>query len=329
VSSWIEKNILNNTGFVGRIRLNLRLEELPLKDTHAFWGANTKNISNEEKLKYISVTGSIPRYLEEIDARFSSEKNIERLAFNPSGILFNDFHSIFNDIFGTRSQKYKQIVSTLVSGPRSFEEICQKLKIEANGAITQYLQDLVEAGFLRRDYNFDFKGKKTKFSYFKLRDNYLRFYLKYIDPNHDKIKNQIVKDFSFESLINWPSILGLQFENTVLNNLNRVIELLKINSHEIISAGPYVQKKNAKNKGACQIDLLILTRFQTMYLCEIKFKKKVGTSIIAEVQKKINIFKRPKSFSIRPVLIYAGELEEEVTSSQFFNFTVSADDLMS
>lgn len=37
VSSWIEKNILSNTGFLGRISLSLNLEELSLLDCNQFW----------------------------------------------------------------------------------------------------------------------------------------------------------------------------------------------------------------------------------------------------------------------------------------------------
>jgi len=38
-SSWIEKNILSSTGFVGRVSYKLSLEELPLRDCTKFWGA--------------------------------------------------------------------------------------------------------------------------------------------------------------------------------------------------------------------------------------------------------------------------------------------------
>jgi AAA+ ATPase superfamily predicted ATPase len=39
VSSWIEKNILSSTGFVGRIDLVLSLEELSLTECNQFWGS--------------------------------------------------------------------------------------------------------------------------------------------------------------------------------------------------------------------------------------------------------------------------------------------------
>src|SRR5262249_39520768 len=57
-SSWIEKNILNSTGFVGRISLTLTLEALPLSDCNQFW---SDNISAYEKYKVLAVVGGIPK----------------------------------------------------------------------------------------------------------------------------------------------------------------------------------------------------------------------------------------------------------------------------
>jgi len=37
ISSWIEKNILSSTGFMGRISLDIILEELPLYECNEFW----------------------------------------------------------------------------------------------------------------------------------------------------------------------------------------------------------------------------------------------------------------------------------------------------
>jgi hypothetical protein len=79
-SYWIAKNILSSTGFFGRISLTLLLEELPISECSAFWG-NRKKISAYEKFKVLSVTGGVPRYLEEIRSDLSGEANILRLSF--------------------------------------------------------------------------------------------------------------------------------------------------------------------------------------------------------------------------------------------------------
>ena len=113
ISSWIEKNILNSTGFFGRIDLTLTLEELEIKDCVKFWGSRQANVSAQEKLRILGVTGGIPKYLELINPKVSAEENIRQLCFMKSGFLFNEFERIFHDLFSKRSEIYKKIVEEL------------------------------------------------------------------------------------------------------------------------------------------------------------------------------------------------------------------------
>ena len=69
VSSWIEKNILSSTGFLGRPTMHMTIDELPLQDCKEFWQPYTDKISNYEKLKLLSFTGGVPRYLELINPK--------------------------------------------------------------------------------------------------------------------------------------------------------------------------------------------------------------------------------------------------------------------
>ena len=57
-------------------------------------------------------------------------------------------------------------------------------------------------------------------------------------------------------------------------------------------------------------------------MCEIKFQKKINRNVINEIDKKIAILKKPKNISIRPVLIYEGEISESVVKSDFFDKTI-------
>ena len=155
VSAWITDNILHNTGFAGRDSWDIVLDELPLHHCNRFWGKAGERISATEKLDLLSVTGGVPKYLEEIDPGLSSEENIRRLCFQREGILFREFDRIWSDVFGKRAASYKTIVESLAHGSRTVQELSQLLGKERSGHMSEYLADLVLGGFLAKDTVFD------------------------------------------------------------------------------------------------------------------------------------------------------------------------------
>jgi hypothetical protein len=318
-SSWIEKNILNNTNFLGRVSYTLTLEELPIKKCKNFWGAQEKNISGYEKLKILSVVGGVPRYLEEVKPGLGAEENIRKMCFQKGAFLVDEFDRIFANVFLRKSEVYKDIVTHLSTGSKEFKEICGLLKKEYSGRILEYLEELELAGFVKRDYTWDIKfGQDVKLSKYRLSDNYLRFYLKYIKGNKTKIERSSFNVKTISALPGWESIMGLQFENLVLNNRAYIYDKLNIRAEDIVSENPYFQHETTKQK-SCQIDYLIQTKFQTLYVCEIKFSKNIiPLGIIEEVQKKIDRLKKPKGMSCRPVVIHVNEVSESVKDSGYF-----------
>lgn len=324
ISSWIEENILSSTGFMGRISLDLILEELPLHECNQFWHTQQDRVSAFDKFKILSVMGGVPRYLEEILPNQSAESNIQRLCFQKEGFLFAEFERIFSDLFSTRSATYKTIVERLVEGPCELSDIYAALKVEKSGVISNYMDDLVTTGFISQDFTWHLKtGVDSKLSHYRLKDNYLRFYLKYIQPNKKKIERQGLK-----LLPQWQSAMGLQFENLVLGNRKSVQQILGIDPSEIVNDNPFFQRQ-AKNRAGCQIDYLIQTKFGTCYLCEIKFcSGPVTSSVIDEVQQKIRSLALPKNMSIRPVLIHVNGVDEKVKESDFFSAIIDFNDLL-
>ncbi|MDR3477633.1 MAG: ATP-binding protein [Gammaproteobacteria bacterium] len=322
-SYWIEENILSSTGFLGRVSYTLTLDELPLKACDQFWGKTAKNISAYEKFKILSVTGGIPRYLEEIDPHLSAEENIKQLCFKKGGILVNEFEHIFSNIFKRRTPLYREIIEALVYGTKDASEISKELKVELTGLFSEYFKELSLSGFIRRDYTWNINtGQDSKLSKYRLSDNYLRFYLRYIEKYKTKIDRSGFELKSLTSLPELPTIMGLQFENLVLNNRRYIYEVLGVSPDDVVSENPFFQTPTSRQPG-CQIDYLIQTKFNTLYICEIKFSKNaIGMDVIHEVQQKIDRLKRPKGFSCRPVLIHVNGISEDVAESNYFSSIV-------
>jgi hypothetical protein len=242
--------------------------------------------------------------------------------------LFHEFDSIFHDIFTRKAETYREIASTLVDGPHTVDQISERLGRARGGSLSAALTDLEQAGFLSRDIPFDPETgiSRPRDARFRLSDNYLRFYLKYVEPAKARITKGHFKHRALEELEGWDSIMGLQFENLVLANLDLLLTHIGLKKSLVLSAGNYHQKQTLRRKG-CQIDLLIRTA-RSLYVFEIKFRKQIEASVIEEVREKVRRLGLPKGRSVRTGLIYLGQLVPEIDGQDDFDFLVPADALL-
>lgn len=329
VSTWIEENILQNTGFMGRLSLVLDLEELSISECNQLLLAMNFKANSYEKFKVLSVTGGIPRYLEELKPDRMADENIKELCFTREGVLFREFKEIFVDIFARRSETYKRIVEILVEGDKEFSEVVGHLEMTKTGHVSKYLNDLIQCGFIRRDHTWNVKaGTASILSRYRLSDNYLRFYLKYIDKNKTKIERRHFECQSLSSLPGFASIMGLQFENLVLNNRDFIWKKLNLYPMDIVTDNPYFQRPQLRKKG-CQIDYLIQTRAKVLYACEIKFSREaIKMDVISQMQHKISQFHLPRGFSIMPVLIHVNGVNEAIVDAHYFSHIVDFTEIL-
>jgi hypothetical protein len=320
VTSWIEENILNQTGFVGRCSWQFRLPPLPLPACNLFWRG--KEISSAEKLKVLSVTGGVPRYLEEIDPGQSAEQNIQRLCFHPGGLLFREFDQIFHDIFSRRAEAYRRVATALAGGSRAISEISAALGQERGGTLSGVADDLAAAGFVSRESSFDPVTGRTHPNAvrYRLCDNYLRFYLRCVEPVRESVEKGLFKWTPLESFPGWDTLMGLQFENLALGSLATVLGKIGLANVPILNAGTYCRRPTRRQKG-CQVDLLIRTR-QSLYVFEMKFRRLIDKAVVSEVRQKVQRLNVPRSLSVRTGLIFQGELHPEIQPSDYFDFLV-------
>jgi uncharacterized protein len=327
VSTWIDDNILNSTAFFGRISWSLNLMQLPLSDCHQMLKAQGFKGSDYEKFKILSVTGGVPWYIEQIQGQFTADDNIARQCFTKGGVLFTEFEKIFQDVFGKRDKVYKEIVESLANGPADYETISATTGYQSSGRLSQYLADLTNAGFISRGHTWRLStGKETKVSHFRLSDNYLRFYLKYVAPHAASIEKGRFKKVPLSSLPGWETIMGLQFENLVLNNRESVLAALNIRPEDVIADNPYI--KTTRQSG-CQIDYLIQTKFKNLYLCEIKFSREpITLKVVDEMKQKMKRLQAPRGIAILLVLIHVNGVSDAVIASDFFVSIIDFSDLL-
>lgn len=101
--------------------------------------------------------------------------------------------------------------------------------------------------------------------------------------------------------------------------LCKIWDTLAIKPAHIVADNPYFQRQTTRQKG-CQIDYLIQTRYNVLFACEIKFSiHPIRSSVIKEMQDKINRLTLPKRFSCWPVLIHINGVSDQVHESGYFS----------
>jgi AAA+ ATPase superfamily predicted ATPase len=329
ISSWIEKNILSSTGYFGRISKKITLKELPIQHCNQLLESLGFKRSAYEKFLFLSLTGGIPWYIELLNPIFSAAENIKSLCFDSDGILVNEHKYIFHDLFGYRSPVYEKITRFLSNKTAEYGAISEGINYASSGLLSDYLEDLIESGYISRTFSWDIKsGKEKKISFYRLTDNYLRFYYKYIQPKLNLIHKGQYQNTSITALPSWNSIMGFQFESLVLNNRFLIQKYLRLSAQDIVADDVYFQRATKKYQG-CQIDYLIQTRTNTLFVCEIKFsQQEIKSSIIAEVKDKIDKLIIPKNFVCIPVLIHANGVTDEVESAEYFYSIINFSDFL-
>ena len=330
VSSWIRDEIVENRAYVGRRSLDIVVGELPPQECLKFWGKRASRIAPREIIDVLSVTGGVPRYLEDVNPSLSAIDNIKRLCFTPKSVLREDFDDMFDDVITEQPKFSARVLRTFVDGAKTATEVADALGITKGGDVTAAIGNLVEAGFLAEAGQINPEtGRELREKRFRIRDNYARFYLKCIEPHKRIIDDGAFEVASLDELEGYDSIMGLAFENLVVNNYRLLLPLLHLDGVVITSAGPYLRRgtKGPRGRKGCQIDLLVQTR-RTVCIVEVKRMKEISREIIADVDRKVRAIKRREGVSIRTALVYDGHLAPVAKADGYFDAIIPISKLL-
>lgn len=147
---------------------------------------------------------------------------------------------MFNDVITQQPNFTSKVLRCLVDGSRTVTEVSEMLRLEKGGRVSDALNRLAEAGMVSVDAGKNPEtGKDVREQRFRLKDNYARFYVKYTEPVKKMIDDRRYSFKTLETLDNWDSVMGLQFENMVVNNYGSLISYLHLSDVLLTSAAPY------------------------------------------------------------------------------------------
>ncbi len=215
------------------------------------------------------------------------------------------------------------IVNCLKDQPRTQIEISYKLNLPAGGVLTAYLDNLEKALFINSYVPYT-KGEGIHTKKYKLTDEYLRFYFKYVKPNLKLISINKQQNL-FQRLVKpvWQPWLGFAFENFCLKNAMLIAQKMGFED-QLINWGPAFSKKDKR----FQVDLVYVCSDKVITICEIKYHDQLITAkVISDVENKANLITIPRGYTLEKALISKCGADDALISSGYFHHLLSVEDL--
>ncbi len=320
LASFMVDKVINSKALYGRASLHLHLKGLLPNDARRFFRGKR---SKQEILKYLMILGTVPKYLELIDCNQSFAANMNTLCFSEHGYLFDEIEKIFYKQF-REAQVYLQIVKHCKDKALTMKALAHKLKQKSNGGLKRYITNLCEADILQEYVSFGLKTN-TKDKRYKVMDEYILFYFKYIEPNKTVIKQSQSRRL-FQELCekHWDSWLGFAFERFCMKNIGHISRCLGF-ADEIIEMGPLL----IKGQDGFQIDYLLKRSDDVIVLCEIKYSHNpIGTEVIAEIERKLLLLQKYSRYTIERALITVNGINNALAETRYFHHVVDLEDLL-
>ena len=287
-ASWmINKVVRNKGGLHNRITKRIQLEPFTLHETSQYLEAKGFAPNQYAFLEVYLAMGGIPHYLKELKPSESIVQNIDRICFDPSGLLHDEFDRLYPSLF-EHADKHIEIVRLLSSRTYGLErnEIVKLTGKTDGGSMTRILEELEFSGFLQSFHPF---GKKKKGIRYRLIDEYSFFYLRFIAPNRQQGTGTWIAQSSSPAYRAWS---GYAFENIGLRHLPEIKKALGIAGVATSTSTFYHHTKN--DKKGLQIDLVISRADRAINLCEFKFSNKkvaISPAEAARYQERLQLFR--------------------------------------
>lgn len=169
----------------GRTTAQLLVEPLPFAVLSEFF----PTYSAAERVATYAVVGGVPAYLERFDGKQSLSANIRQHLFQRTGMFRSEPAIMVSDLV-RETGTYETILRAIATGAHTPAEMATASVIAAQN-LSPYLRRLRELGLIERRIPATIplaERRSTTRSRYHLRDPYLRFYFRFIEPNLEMIE---------------------------------------------------------------------------------------------------------------------------------------------
>lgn len=168
----------------GRRTGQIKLNQIPFKYYHEFFS----NKSHKELIEYYAVTGGVPKYIELFYDSKDIYTAIEKNILNKTSFLYDEPNFLLQREV-SEVGSYFSIIKTIAMGNQKLSKIATNLELKQTG-LTKYLKTLINLDILEREVPItEDNPEKSKRGLYKIKDNFILFWFKFIYPNISYIES--------------------------------------------------------------------------------------------------------------------------------------------
>lgn len=183
--SMMESQTLNYTSpLYGRRTGQIKLKQIPFEYYSEFF----PDKSRREMIEYYSVTGGVPKYIELFYDSDNIYTAIQKNVISKSSFLYSEPNFLLQQEVAEIGS-YFSIIKTIAAGNQKLSKIAGALELKQTG-LSKYLKTLTDLGVLEREVPITEKNpEKSKRGLYKIKDNFILFWFKFIYPNLSYIES--------------------------------------------------------------------------------------------------------------------------------------------
>ncbi|MGM0398018.1 MAG: ATP-binding protein [Halobacteriota archaeon] len=162
-------------------------------------------------IRSYSITGGTPMYLNQFDYTRSLEANVRSEVLSPTAVLYAEPEFLLRTELRNPA-RYMSILEAIAIGHTTPKEIAGATGIDS-GPLSKYLQTLRRLRFVERTVPVTASAKQSKRSRYRVADEFLRFWFRFVEPNRSSIEESpdIVYGGTIEP--NLPDYVATTFED--------------------------------------------------------------------------------------------------------------------
>lgn len=169
------------------------------------------NYELQESIRSFAITGGTPMYLNQFDYGRPIAENVREAILERTAVLYSEPEFLLRTELRNPA-RYMSILEAIATGHTTPNEISGTADIDP-GPLSSYLKTLRRLRLIERTVPVTAVRKKTKRSRYRIGDEFLRFWFRYVEPHRSSIEH--APDLVFDDVIrpDLPHHVAVTFED--------------------------------------------------------------------------------------------------------------------